>query len=114
MGTRWVGDPVAHRYPMEKGVKPLYSYWDGKLLSYVEARKEIYIPLYAQAVQKTHAFSKLKALYKNVNDLYLWDFDAHGLDPVTIDYWKLCDNPDLKFGHAYVIAMLLEGKYESN
>ena len=102
-------DIKAHRYPMGKGVKPLFSYWDGEQLSYVEARKKIYIPLYSQAVQKTYAFGKLKRMHAEGQSLYLWDFDAHSLEPGTFDYWDLWDNPNIKVGHAYVIAMLLEG-----
>jgi len=102
-------DIKAHRYPMGKGVVPLYSYWDGKKLTYTEARKEIYIPLYSGAVQKTSAFDKLKKIYEAGGDLYLWDFDAHGLEPGSFDYWDLWKNPNIKVGHAYVLAMLLEG-----
>ena len=99
----------ANRYPMGKGVKPLYSYWDGEKLSYIEARKKIYIPLYANAVKKTAAFEQLKKLYEAGGDIYLRDFDAHGLEPGTFDYWDLWDNPNIKVGHGYVLAMLLEG-----
>jgi hypothetical protein len=109
--TGW-NDIKAHRYPMGKGAKPLYSYWDGKKLGYLEARKEIYIPLYSKAVQKTYAFKKLKEIYTVMDKdktLYLWDFDAHSLMPGTFDYWDLWNNPSVKVGHAYVLAMLLEG-----
>ncbi len=99
----------ADRYPMGRDAKPLYSYWDGQNLSYTEARKKIYIPLYSQAVQKTTAFEKLKKLHEAGGDLYLWDFDAHGLQPGTFDYWDLWNNPNIKVGHAYVLAMMLEG-----
>lgn len=99
---------TAHRYPMGKNVKPLFSYWDGNKYSYTEARQKIYIPLYAEAVQKTFAFRKLKELHKENQDLFLWDFDAHGLTPGTFDYWDLWNNPNIKVGHAYVLAMLLE------
>lgn len=102
-------DTYAHRYPMGRGMKPLFSYWDGEKLSYVEARKKIYIPLYTEAVKKSKAFEALKKRYEEVFDLYLWDFDAHNLDPKTIKYWDLWNNPDVKVGHAYVLAMLLEG-----
>lgn len=99
----------AHRYPMGKEAKPLFSYWDGDQLSYVEARKKIYLPLYSQAVQKTYAYKKLVQEYKSNSDIYLWDFDAHSLTPGTFDYWDLWNNPNIKVGHAYVLAMLLEG-----
>ncbi len=99
----------ADRYPMGKGVKPLFSYWNGEKLSYVEARKKIYIPLYAKAVKKTFAFKKLQEAYKTNENIYLRDFDAHNLTPGTFNYWDLWNNPDIKVGHGYVLAMLLEG-----
>jgi hypothetical protein len=99
----------AYRYPMGKGILPICSYWDGIKLDYIEARKKIYLPLYAKAVQKTFAWSKLKKLYESEPLIYLWDFDAHNLPPGTFDYWDLWNNPQIKVGHAYVLAMMLEG-----
>lgn len=98
----------ANRYPMGRDAKPLYSYWDGKKLGYTQARREIYLPLYSNAVKKTTAFSILKEKYEQNQDLYLIDFDGHNLEPGTYNYWDLIDNPNIKFGHAYVLAMLLE------
>lgn len=102
-------DTRAHRYPMGKGIVPLYSYWKGKKLSYVEARKEIYIPAYSEAVKKSPAFEKLKQVYSENKDIFLVDFDAHNLPPGSFDYWDLWNNPNIKVGHAYVLSMLLEG-----
>lgn len=105
----------ANRYPMAKGTKPLYSFWDGAKLGYLEARQKIYIPLYSEAVKKTYAFKRLKEVYADakfnaVETLYLKDFDAHNLpDDYDYTYSKLWNNPDIKVGHAYVLAMLLEG-----
>lgn len=104
-------DHKAHRYPAGKENKPLFSYWDGKKLDYCEARREIYIPLYAEAVQKTQAFKSLKLFHERMptdKTLFLWDFDAHNMPP-PCDYANLYNNPNIKFGHAYVLAMLLEG-----
>eukprot|EP00696_Hemimastix_kukwesjijk_P011838 gnl/Hemi2/24845_TR8355_c0_g1_i1.p1 gnl/Hemi2/24845_TR8355_c0_g1~~gnl/Hemi2/24845_TR8355_c0_g1_i1.p1 ORF type:complete len:193 (+),score=32.92 gnl/Hemi2/24845_TR8355_c0_g1_i1:80-658(+) len=39
---------TAVRFPMGRGAKPLFSLWDGSRLGYIEARKKIYAPLYAQ------------------------------------------------------------------
>ena len=50
---RGFADKKAHRYPMGKGAVPLYSYWRGEKLSYIEARKKIYGPLCAKTVMKT-------------------------------------------------------------
>lgn len=68
--------PKASRYPMGKGAVPNYSYWqleqDPSLgeyrqqLDYVPARKQIYIPLYIQAVQHTQALARLMRVYMQV------------------------------------------------
>jgi hypothetical protein len=98
-------DTYAHRYPMGKGAIPLYSYWDGKKLDYIEARKQIYISLYAKAVQETSAFEKLKNLS---GDLYLWDFDAYNHKALGLSYEQVINDPNRKMGHAFVLAMLLD------
>lgn len=107
----------ADRYPMGRNAKPLYSYWNGEKLGYVEARKKIYVPLYAEAVIKTDAFKRLKQVYNNCFEqnktLYLIDFDAHNIPPNMRDYKNLLNNPNIKFGHAYVLGMLLEGELEN-
>jgi len=108
-------DTKAHRYPAGKGNKPLYSYWDGKKLDYCTARREIYIPLYAEAVRKTDAFMSLQSLHNSMSEesiLYLWDFDAHNMPAGFNNYMSLYNNPNIKFGHAYVLAMLLDGTWK--
>ncbi len=99
----------AYRYPMGKGMTPLFSYWDGEKLSYTEARKKIYIPLYAKAVQKSFAFQKLKKMHEENRDLYLWDFDGYNHKALGLTYEQVINDPNRKMGHAFVIAMLLEG-----
>lgn len=98
----------AHRYPMGKGVKPLYSYWDGEKLSYIEARKKIYIPLYSKLVQATSAFDKLKHLYDSGQTIYLWDFDGYDHKSLGMSYQDVVNNPNLSMGHAFIIAALIE------
>ena len=105
---------AADRYPMGKGSKALYSYWDGKKYSYTEARQKIYIPIYSGAVRNTFAFKKLKEIYadcvKKNEVLHLVDFDAHNLPPEydpTYKFEALWTNPEIKVGHAYVLAMML-------
>lgn len=105
-------DSYAHRYPMGKGVKPLYSWWDGHKLSYIEARKKIYIPLYARGVIKTEAFKQLLYMYRTTpKDIYLIDFDGYNHQELGISLTDVLNNPDKKMGHAFVIYSLLE-KYK--
>lgn len=103
-------DIRAHRYPMGRGAIPEFSYWDGEKLSYVEARHKIYIPCYSKAVRDTDAFKKLTKLYNETEGtLYLADFDSHSLNRENFEYADLWNNPKIKVGHAYVLAMMLEG-----
>ena len=109
----------AHRYPMGRGRIPLFSLWkvNGNFvhLSYVEARKHIYIPLYYKAVKDTEAFKKLKEKYeqlKNDNkDLYLVDFDAYRHHQLGMNYTMVINDSSRKMGHAFVLAYALEDPY---
>jgi hypothetical protein len=98
----------ARRYPMGKGAIPEYSYWDGHALGYVEARKKIYFPLYANTVRKTAAFKKLRQLYELHGEVYLWDYDGYDHIDLGIPLRDVINIEDRKMGHAFVLAMLLE------
>ena len=102
----------AHRYPMGKGAIPLFSYWNGEKLTYVEARKKIYIPLYYKAVKDTEAFDILKQKYDDLKaqekDLYLVDFDAYRHKKMDMSYKEVVNCENRKMGHAFVLAMMLE------
>ena len=95
----------AERYPMGKGAKPLFSLWRGQKLGYIEARKQIYIPLYSKAVAGTAAFGTLCKLYESSENLVIRDFDAYPHRPQTLN--DVLNNPNKKMGHGFVLAMLL-------
>lgn len=102
-------DTFAHRYPMGKGAIPEFSWFDGKKLTYIEARKAIYIPLYAEAVQKKDAFKVLKELFDSGQDIYLKDFDGYDFRKLNMSYDDVINCETRKMGHAFVLAMLLDG-----
>jgi hypothetical protein len=104
----------AVRYPMGKGVKPAYSWWDGERLTYLQARRKIYIPSYAGAVKKSEAFAELAKVWQQCQqepsrDLWLWDFDGYDHVKHGVKLEDVPDRDDRKMGHAFVLAMLLEG-----
>lgn len=105
-------NPRAVRYPMGKGAVPVYSWWNGQQLGYVAARKKIYCPLYAKAVEKTSAWKKLKQLYRAKKDLWLWDFDGYDHRALKMSYRDVLECPTRKMGHAFVLAMMLEDQRE--
>jgi len=105
-------DRWAHRYPMGKGRRPEYSYWDGEKLGYIEARKKIYAPIYAEHVVKTVCYSLLEELYTEHGEVTLKDYDAYDHIKMGMSLIEVINNPNRKMGHAFVLAMLLEGKLE--
>lgn len=100
-------NPRPIRYPMGKGRKPEYCFWDGEHYSYIEARKKIYVPLYAKSVQKTNGFRKLIELSKSDKNLYLLDYDAYRHENLGLTLTQVLNKPDKKMGHAFVLMMLL-------
>ena len=102
-------DDYARRYPMGKGAVPLYSLWDGEKLGYIEARKKIYIPLYSDAVRNTDAYDALYDVVKSSNNTYLWDFDGYDYLSLGMTLNDVVNDPTRKMGHAFVLAMMMEG-----
>lgn len=99
-------NPIGVRYPMGKGTKPLYSFWDDECLDYITARMKIYIPLYTEVARKTSAFQVLRNMYESGDHLILWDFDGRLTDETNRE---IIENPNKPLGHGFVIKMMLEG-----
>lgn len=100
----------ARRYPMGKGAKPLFSLWDNQKLTYTQARKRIYIPLYSRTVRDTIAYNILQRMYLSGEKLCLWDFDGYDHVRLKVPLERVADDPKRKMGHAFVLAMMLENK----
>jgi len=104
-----IAQEKAVRFPRGRGAAPLYSFWDGKKLPYVEARYTIYAPLYAAAIEKTKAYGKLKSLYEeNQGKLCLFDFDGYDHRLLGLNLEQVFYNSGKKMGHGFVLAMMLE------
>lgn len=103
-------NPRAVRYPMGKGAKPLFSLWAGDELGYIEARKRIYAPVYAQAVRfgPLNLFLALRQLARQ-GDLVILDFDAYDHRALGYSWDDVMNDPDRKMGHGFVLAMMIEG-----
>lgn len=100
-------DFTAHRYPMGRGAVPKFSLWAGDRLGYIDARKTIYVPLYAEAVMRTKGWQRLKELHESNDMLVLRDFDGYGHVKLGLSLTEVLNNPHRKMGHAFVLAMLL-------
>ena len=98
---RGLAQTKAVRYPMGKGRKALCARINGKDLDYIEARKQIYVPIYRQKLRK-YCMGQLNSLVDllTVSRVALWDFDGY----LTDDKWStILNNPEKKMGHAFVI-----------
>lgn len=98
----------AVRYPMGKGAKPEFSWWNGKKLTYIQARKQIYAPIYAEYVQKTDSFKQLSNLYFNSQrPLFLLDYDAYDHRALNKSLVDVINDSNRKCGHAFILMMIL-------
>lgn len=101
----------AVRYPMGKGSVPAYSWWDGKKLGYVAAKREIYIPLYRDAVRADGQLSELiydvQSLWKDGAKVGFFDFDVFDNVKEEMTFEEVL-NSNRKLGHAFVLADMIE------
>ena len=97
----------AVRYPMGKGAKPEYVWWNGEKLGYVPSRKKVYAPLYIKSVVPSAAFKKLKSLRDSHKDIALWDFDGYDHIALNKSLEEVLNDPEHIMGHAFILAILL-------
>lgn len=101
-------NPKAVRYPMGKGAVPLCSVWGNQKLGYIDARKQIYGPLYRDLVVKTPGFKQLVQLHNShPGTIYLRDFDGYDEVEKEMTLTEVLNFPRRKMGHAFVLKMLL-------
>ena len=100
-------DNKARRYPMGKGATPICSWWNDKPLDYIEARKQIYAPEYANNVVATDSYKNLLEVYKSGVNLILLDYDAYDHQALNMSLVDVINNPNRKMGHAFVLIMML-------
>jgi hypothetical protein len=85
----------------------LYQMWGARKLSYLEARRHIYCPIYSELVQQTDAYKKLEQRLQKGENLLLLGFDGYPQGQRT---WKECfEDISKPFGHEQTLACLLQG-----
>lgn len=110
----------AVRFPMGRGAIPEYSLWFNpetkqyERLGYIDARKKLYAPLYAEAVGKTEAFKYLSQIYQECVQkgipLSLVDFDGWDHLGQGYELEEVINLTKPKMGHAFILAGLLENR----
>ncbi len=81
--------PYPVRYPVGKGKKPICSIWEGKHLGYIDARKQIYIPIYTQLAKATEDYAIIKHLVNSGYNVQLMDFDGPPIEMTESMYAKV-------------------------
>jgi len=98
---------AAIRYPRGKGAVPEGLWWDGRLLGKIEARREIYIPVYKEVIKPTNAFKQLCELYEKEKRIMLWCYDGYNRKAMGMSIEDVINNPDRSMGHSFVLEMML-------
>ena len=103
----------ADRYPMGKGQVPLYTWFNDQPLSYIEARKALYVPLYRDMLMSTAAQYQINNIISQLKrtDVYLKDFDGYNEPEKTFE--EILNDPDKKMGHAFVLREVIREKIEN-
>lgn len=107
-------DPKAHRH-IKKGKGPnknvpLYSLWGTQKLSYVEARKKIYCPIYSDLVKKTEAYKELERRVSQGENLLLIEYDGYDEVQEKKSLSECLNDASRPFGHGLVLKCLLTGE----
>ncbi len=92
------------------------SFYEGRVYDYIESRKEIYVPEYAELIRDKPAMRAMQDILNTGRDILILDNDAL---PKTVHpqgramsqaLWdEMINDASLPFGHGYVVAALLDG-----
>ena len=103
-------DPNAHRHVIDKKDRTHPSegrhYWNGKYISYEEARKEIYIPFYWRAALQNESFQKLVDMRNRGLDFQIIGPDGRNIDE-NVGLKGELQNIMKPFGHELVLVAML-------
>ena len=100
----------AVRFPMGRGAKPMFSYWQGEELSYIAARFKIYGPLYEWCILN-HAYDSFLRLKKLVDDgtkIAIFDYDGYFYQGEDMSLDDVIYNPKRKMGHSFILMGMLQ------
>lgn len=98
-------DNKPHRHPY-KG-KPLFHYWNGEKLKYIESRKKVYIPAYINCVNNNKGVEYIKEELKN-NNIALADFDGFNFVKAGMTIEELIEDDKHIMGHGHVLYLLIK------
>ena len=94
--------------------KPIGHWFNNQLLGYIEARKQIYVPTYANLIKNMAIVKNIKKKVRSGDKFMILDLDGppKKLYPsgllMDINNWnKMINDDKYPFGHGYVVAAIL-------
>ena len=103
-------DKKAHRW-VKKGEKPLYAWWKGQKLDYMQARRTIYCPLYAEKVVQTEGYHKLEKMLECGYNLQIVGYDGYDYHAESMSLSDAFNDVSRPFGHELVLCGLLTNDF---
>ncbi len=90
------------------------SFYDGRVMGYVESRKLVYVPIYRRLIEGLAVIKELKQMLDEGVNIMILDIDGPpkelyptGLELNRENWDKMIDDPKYPFGHGWVVAALL-------
>lgn len=107
----------AMRYPRGKGARAVAHHWglDGSRLSYIEARKRIYVPCYLEMLLKPDRAELIGRLHDLASSraVYIWDPDSYDLRRFGMsDIVQTVACAQRPFAHAFLAALAVQGRVD--
>ncbi len=97
------------RHVGPRGVKPVCA-WYGRRLSYLEARRQIYVPTYVALARETSAFRRLRDMVASGTNVLLIGYDGYDYRTDGKTLAQCMDDETRSFGHELVLAGMLTGE----
>ena len=95
--------------PKAKAGIPVSSYYQGKIMTYVESRKKIYCPFYEQLVVATPSYANLAKLVESGQNVLIVGPDGRNIPINEESLRQAVNDPQYIFGHELVLCCLLMG-----
>ena len=86
---------------------PLFSLWQGQRLTYLEARRAIYYPLYIKLVHETDEYKELVKMLEDGINIQIIGYDGYD---IQTDLETCMKDPSRPCGHEVVLACDLMGQ----
>lgn len=100
--------------PLREYGRPDGAIYNDRVYGYLESRKEIYVPFYAQLIRDLPAIAALKEMIRNGENLMIVDNDGpprslypNGMEMTEENWRKMIDDALFPFGHGYIVAALV-------